>query len=466
MSKFIHLLFSLFFVSVLTQAQPAFFTKEFGDTTLIHTGKAAFQSSSGSIYYGGHALNINADSMYAEFSKLDENGNLIFSKLISYGGSHLMVERMMPDRTGNFLLCCNVYTAGNVTPLVLRVDTSGTVVQSFDCGSPNVNNSIVGIAEDIDGCIVVSGFYPDSTTAQFVQFFAQKFSSSGILQWTFLNNDIKKNLSFDCHFLADGRIILSGDEQLTSGTYNPFLVCLDSTNGQKQWELSISSHYNSGSKSVMQDSDGNLVLVGEAATDSSANFDIILSKIDPTAGTLIWHKYLRASNESDAGFHLLENAFHEYLITGYGYDTATSKKRVVLILTDSSGTELSRDYFADSPINIAYTISPSIYDGYLLAGTDNTLGQNILVYARPSGSIGISEVPEHSSIIYPNPASTGTELKLKRSVEHFDVVNISGQVVFSGNDSASIPLQSLSPGAYIIRFSIARKQFSELLIVQ
>jgi hypothetical protein len=216
----------------------------------------------------------------------------------------------------------------------------------------------------------------------------------------------------------------------------------------------------------MQDSDGMLVLVGEAATDSSANFDIILSKIDPTSGALIWHNYLRSSNESDAGFHLLENSNKEYLITGYGYDTVTSKKRVVLILTDSSGNELSRDYYCDSPINIAYTISPSIYDGYLLAGTDNSLGKNILVFTRPSGSSGINELAKYPSIIYPNPVTAGRELFLKEPVDQYSILNLSGQIELSGEKAISISLQTLHSGAYIIRFSKGRYRFSELLIVE
>lgn len=432
-------------LTVILHAQPTDYTVEFGDPSLIHTGKCAIQVSGGSIFYAGHALNVAADSIYPEFTKLDENGTVIFSGLISPVESHQTVERMIKDGD-SFLLTCNAYSSGDLHPLIIRLDTMGNLMQTISCGSTSVNNQINGIAVDQDGCILVHGAFPDSLQNNTVQFFAQKFNSNGQLLWSFLQSDAEKTIGMDCAFLSDGRIILSGDRHTASGAFNPFLICLDST-GTKQWEFEVSSHYNSGNKSIIQSSSGNLVLVGEAATDSSANFDIILSEVD-TAGNLIRHKYLRASNESDAGFHLMETPNHHYLIAGYGYDTIALAKRVVLVETDSTGTELSRRFYGNSPINIGFSIVPSVYPGVIMAGTDYTNGLNILVY-EPSVNTGMANIDSDESI-FPSLIHSGSEITLPHSTGQIHIYDIEGRIVFSNSQKTDhLTLPDFRSGVYV-----------------
>jgi hypothetical protein len=194
-----------------------------------------------------------------------------------------------------------------------------------------------------------------------------------------------------------------------------------------------------------------LLVVGESATDSSAQFDIFLNKIDINTPSIIWTKYIRGSNESDAGFGLAQRANGNYLISGYGYDTTTFTKRIVLVETDTACNELAKRYYGSSSINIAYDVKSTSNGGYLIAGTDFSNDMSLLVYQSPS-SIGVDEMEESKLITYPNPIHSGSSILFNQPVTEIRLYNQAGELVRNSRFSprTAFQLPDLNSGIYFL----------------
>jgi hypothetical protein len=354
--------------------------------------------------------------------------------------------------------------------LLLMVDTSGNQQWMYQYGSTLLSESFSGVTNSIDGGIIVSGFKTDSTSAG-NNFWLVKADAFGNLQWEKVFGDTESNEVSDAVIqLADGNIFLSGDKQVAPAKYNAWLVKADSV-GNFIGDLVFHNQNNGGCKNLIHDGLGNLYVIGEAATDSSPQFDIQLCKAD-TALNLNWLKYIRASNESDAGFDLADAGNNNFMLTGYYYDTVTSQKRIQMMLIDSSGNELSRKIFGTSNINIGYRIVASVNGGFIIGGTDFIRSLGVLIYDNVQMQSVVSHAPLSLTIeCFPNPVSKSSEIHFSylfneaeikiytaqnKEVSHFKIKN---------SNSVSLP-QSLRSGIYFIRVFSDKGYFNSKLIIE
>jgi hypothetical protein len=394
------IIFSLLFTQSVFAQRANYFVKYFGSGS--YTGKAVYQLSSGSIYAAGSA-NVNVIGGTDIFlAKFDADGNWLWTEY--YGTPDEDVCNSMVFNGSSFIICGQTSdaSASNVDGLMLAVDTSGNQQWLYPYGIPELNESLSGLSNAINGGIIASGFKSDSLGFGH-NFWLIKTNSEGVVQWEKVYGDSGINEVSDAALqLADGDILLSGDKQVGPSTYNAWLIKTDSA-GNYKWDLVFANPRNGGCKNLMVDSLNNILVIGEAATDSSSNFDIQVCKADMN-GNLIWLKYVRASNESDAGFDLTDVGSANYMLTGYYYDTLTNRKLIQMMLLDSAGNEINRKLFGNSSINIGYQIIRSVYGGYIICGSDFQNGALVLIYDDVETLNGIDSPSPGDFIIYPNPA--------------------------------------------------------------
>ena len=361
----------------------------------------------------GYGDDVSTLYSLISFTKFDEFGSEIDTKYYGDSLHHFMLMRMLAINDNSFLLVgSKMIHGGNNNPYALLIDSTGSVIWE-NSSTSTFNSWFTGVSKFPNGNLVFSGAATDT--------------------------------------LNEGTIVVCGDKLINTSIVNPYVVAFDST-GNYLWDMTIGSHLNSGSKNLFIDRSNNVIVIGESATTSSPQFDIQISKIDVASASVVWMKLLQGTDMSDAGFALSETVDGHYVIAGYGHDSIYSTKRVVMIVTDTSGNELSKQYFGSSPINIGYEICPSIYGGFLIAGADFVNNQEILIYQKELG-IGIADVNEFSTSIYPNPISVNSKINFSVPIDQFSLISISGQLVLSkrfDNPTSSFQLPFISSGVYFL----------------
>lgn len=457
------LIFILFIKSI--QAQPVnYFTEYLGSGSF--TGNAVYQLSSGSIYAAGSASMNVIGGRDIFLAKFDEEGNWLWTEY--YGTADEDICNSMVFNGSHFVLCGQTSdaSASNVDGLMLAVDTSGNQIWIYPYGAANLSESLSGLSNAVDGGFIASGFKNDSLSSGH-NFWLIKTNSAGTMQWEKVYGDTGINEVSDAALqLADGSILLSGDKQVGTNKYNAWLLKTDSA-GNYIWDLVMTNPHNGGCKNLMVDSMNHILVVGEAATDSSADFDIQVSKAD-LDGNLIWLKYVRASNQSDAGFDIIDAGNTNYMLTGYYYDTVSNRKLIQMMLLDSSGNELNRELFGSSPINIGYQIIHSVNEGYIICGTDFQSGSLVLIY----DNVEPVSVEEYSSSfdfsIYPNPAHHKFVVESSEFVDSIAIYDMTGRIVHEQtlNNKQETVNCKLTRGLYLVKLQSGNSIYTQKLVIE
>lgn len=438
---------------------------EFGADSLINTGKTVTQLNSGSIFYAGYAQDSLSQWMI-QFHKMDINGTILFSKYFTGPSGQAIMERMKLHPDGNFILSAtDIDSSGNTQPMLLKVDTNGNIIWRRTYGNGLANGSMLGLNISIDGSILASGFTTDSGFTNIGVLCVRTDANGNANLYKVFSDPTAISTSDACIFTPENDMILSGDIQASANRFSAHALRIDSA-GNQIWGSTVGVRLNGGCKNLIIDSNNDLLLIGESTTDSSSNFDIQISKLNTQNGTIKWTKFIRSSNESDAGFSILETADNHYLVTGYGFDTSESRKRIVIILTDTSGNELSKNYYGTGLANIGYHITHSIDGHYLVAGANFTNGKNVLILADPSNWSSISFSNEQRFSIYPNLLHSGEFLKWSQSVQTIDILDASGRIVYRGSgESKSMNTSLLLPGSYLFFTIINGQKFTSKFFI-
>ena len=476
MSKFVAtnmksaLLFLELLIAHYAVAQPGnYFVKYFGDASQTTACNAVRQLAGGSIYAAGSANSEVVGGRDLFLTKFSSAGDSLWTYYYGTADEDYCVRMVY---NGKFFVLCgqvNDVSAFSVDGLMVAVDTLGGQVWLHRYGSSTLTESLSGLSASVDGGVIASGYQSDSTSAG-NNFWLIKTDSMGTLQWQKNFGDAGMNEVSDAALqLGSGDILLSGDKQLNSGKYNAWMVKTDSA-GNYVWDLLMDNHNNGGCKNIFVDSLDNVMVVGEAATDSSANFDIQVCKADLN-GNLAWLKYVRASNESDAGFDITAASNGGYMLTGYYYDTASGRKLIQMMLLDSSGAELNRKLFGNSGTNIGYQIIASVNGGYIICGTDFENHVGVLIYDNVDVDNGIAFAEHVNSLsVYPNPAENVSTLYLNQLLERatISLYDVQGMLMQSGeiNHSNKIALTQHLKGIYVLCVTYEAKSHYFRLVIQ
>ncbi|NMM49540.1 T9SS type A sorting domain-containing protein [Marinigracilibium pacificum] len=88
---------------------------------------------------------------------------------------------------------------------------------------------------------------------------------------------------------------------------------------------------------------------------------------------------------------------------------------------------------------------------YVVNTGSNIYTWTVIVYVENSTYLGVDNEFNEEYTVYPNPAKEILNIKSADKIKEFEILNASGNVVLKGNESSSIEVGSLSPGAYLIR---------------
>lgn len=255
-----------------------------------------------------------------------------------------------------------------------------------DPGLGVVTNDVI---TDSNGDYVIIGTSASSS----VNFHVGKYSPSGTLIW--FKEYIGSYLFIGDKLVEtqDGGYAIVGDILPTGGTNNQEIGLLKiDGSGNVLWFRSYGANANESGISLIEDTNGNLVITGYTYSNGNGNADIMVLKINST-GFVQWTRTY-GNTSFNLGYDITESSSGDYYIVGkYTMSVplnpgSTSVNGLSLIRINSSGTTQWMKVFRSSVINDDYDIysMTELGDGSLILGGYMTGRKGIVMKFNSSGN--------------------------------------------------------------------------------
>lgn len=245
----------------------------------------------------------------------------------------------------------------------------------------------------------------------------------------------------------------------STGKYDWSVVKTDSS-GQLLWNKFFGGQENDMMGDVVEDEEGNLIIVGSTSSFNDLAGDIWVIKLGKT-GNLIWEKKYGSLNLQDQAHSVIINNDKQIVITGASASFNADQWNASYILKiDTAGTQLFVKAFYQSLVNnVSFTIKQTADLGYVLGG--NQLSSN-----QGSGAqiIRINSACDYvwSKIFFLNPG-----LEVNSSFVRDIIQNPDGSFLAVGNKNDSLVAFSVgSNGALIWEETFIDGSYNRISSVQ
>lgn len=223
----------------------------------------------------------------------------------------------------------------------------------------------VAVSETLDG-----GFIVFAGTESFgyggTDFWLIKTDARGNIEWSNTFGGDQYDYPKSGHQKSDGGYIIIGQtSSFGEGYYDVWLVKTDE-NGSEQWTQTFGgSGYDSG-LDVKECVDGGYIIVGFTDSFGAGSNDVWLIKTDGN-GFELWNRTFGGVS-ADVGHSVEETMDGGYIVMGRTMKEGDTYSDLLLIKTDSDGTEIwSRSYGGEGGDSGHY-ISKCLYGGYIITG--------------------------------------------------------------------------------------------------
>lgn len=405
---FLHLLLLNFCLFAQT---PAPFERVWGSEFAAERATSVLQIADGSIYVSGYTDMGSEGGQDMSLCKFDANGNLLWTRY--YGTANNDVcNSMALTNDGQLLLVGATYIAENVIrAIIVKTDTDGNIILQKQPTSGAILEWLKAIEPTPDGGSIAIGSHTQPIGEPTNNFWLLKLDQNLNTIWSRTFGGMGNDIGNSVVPTTDGGYILAGDSQSFGGGLAnvDIYVVKTNQNGSLSWDFIAGDEWANGVQKIMQTPNGNYLLVGETVIDSTGKFDIFIAQLDNTPQQ-VWRNDWGYQG-TDAGFSVIETPDQHLLIAGYSNSNTPEVNLpidILLLETDQNANELGVKYFAHPSIDIAYDVSPSVFDGYLLAGlsTENN-GQYYLAYTyAPTFVVANPQTTlQTTNALYPNPVA-------------------------------------------------------------
>lgn len=449
------------------QSQETPFAKFFGEQDLQEKGIASLQLEDGSILMLGNVASTDTESGNVSLSKLSPTGDLRWTKTYSTNNNDF-ANNMTWTEDGNIAIVAESHATGSnndVNGFVLKIDKEGNQIWAKTYGLNNRNESFYSIDQTTDNGLIIAGFVTGSGFGN--DHYAVRLDGNGNVIWAKAYGGETNEVGVAIRQTTDGAYVLVGDKQSpVNSTYGIEVLRLD-TVGNKVWQLDVNDFENGGCKNMILDSNGDVVIVGEAFPTKNEAFDLLLAKVGlADSGNVIWQKFIDGTPEGDAGFDITELEMGGYMAVGYGFNPSNEQTDVLVTQVDTEGNEVETRYLGGDAFDIAYDIISTMDGGFLVTGFGfvGEDSQYFLAYDFPTAvDIEENEMVKPGIEVFPNPIEVGQLLETSYfgsgAVDFFD---LQGRLIYTKKYNSLKKIEvpfSLIEGTYLLRISAENKVF-------
>jgi cysteine-rich repeat protein len=180
---------------------------------------------------------------------------------------------------------------------------SGTPIwtQTFN-GGAGLADGWNGVATDAMGNIYVTGF--EGTAGQGYNAITRKYDAAGAVQWTQQYNGAGNGNDEGNGIAVDeaGNVYVTGYAQVSATDIDVLAVKYNGTTGAVIWTMTlpgVPDGVDSGTGIAVNPVNGNVYASGYAVTQAGVGSDLIVAKLDPATGALIWFDFLNGAGNLD-----------------------------------------------------------------------------------------------------------------------------------------------------------------------
>lgn len=352
---------------------------------------------------------------------------------------------------------------------IYQIDSLGQIAW-FWVNPDTMSISEFKIARKSDnGIILACG--NSSSPGENIRSLVVSFDENGSVLDIFSKNDTVREISHAAWPMPGNTWIVAGDRQMPDLTYRPYLMKIDAMDSL-YWRYTYDELANGGAQNITGLADGNLVVVGETYAPGVFTFDIFLRKVDPH-GQSLWYKTYGDSG-SDAGFGVVESeSDHSLSVVGYSFNALSGNTDMILLHTDSSGTEFGREYAGlpgiDFGNNILQTNDTIWAAGFSNIGLDS---QPLLVkHAWGSSTEALENHFSPTLAIYPSPVQVSGQVVLDWEIikpRLLLIYDMTGQLVAKRELTPGQPARFLAPaeeGIYLCQLLLDHRVLHFRLVV-
>lgn len=420
---------------------------------------------------GGKIYDSNAANFDLFFAKVDQNGNVLWTKSIAEPDYQQAMSMSLTSDGGFIVTGHDISSSGTISKiLVLKLDANGDVQWYNDLSAGNNSNYGTSVAETPDGDFILQGHFENFPPYQGYGFLS-KITSTGSIAWTNTYTTPNGDALFGASLVLTPTAIYS--YHIVQGTSAVLKVDYD---GIDIWKEKIYTTYSSQSclncpsPKMKMLANGNLALVNGTRENVFGPSNLIV--ID-TNGTFKWSQDL-----SNSVIDLVENDDHSFYYLGNGpligvRTTTITDPQIGLNRADSLGNS-SLCTFISQNVSVTFggiNKGTSIFASH--ARSVNSLSINPpvtdLVLSNIVGCVdiigGVNELEKQQLEVYPNPACQSFKIKADKLTGDLkiEIKNVLGEVVYLENlvnathDEITLS-PKLSNGFYIVSVTSKDKE--------
>jgi len=205
-------------------------------------------------------------------------------------------------------------------------------------------------------------------------------SSSSPILWDKLLGGTSEDRAEDIIESSDGAYVVlgrslsnDGDVSGSNGGWDYWVVKISPVDGNIIWEKSLGWIRGDEAYSIIESSDGNYVIGGMADLNDEQpwqkNFWVV--KISSTDGSIIWEKSLIGGNR-DYVYSMIEDTDGNYVVVGstnWYHSNTWHQDLWVVKMSPTDGSIIWEDKFGGSNIELGYDIIESSDGNYIIVGT-------------------------------------------------------------------------------------------------
>lgn len=436
-------------------------------------GQSLIQTFDGGYAFTGTSNSFGAGSWDACVVKLDNSGNIQWSKTIG-GTLEEAGQGIVQTNDGGFVVCGNTssYGAGINDLYIVKLDNSGNLLWTKTIGGSlyQIGNAIINTS---DGGTAIVGETRNFGAGGY-DIYLIKLDGTGNVQWKKTYGGYDDDYGYAITQTNDNGYCIAGTtNSFVIAPTEVYIVKLDSL-GIIQWTKTIGGGNGDGGQSVIQSSDGGIVICGSTRSFGAGETDIYLIKLDIN-GNLLWTKAIGGSL-FDYASSIKQTYDGGFIIGGETRSYGSGSMDAFILKLDNNAGQCGTFNVGGNVLSGGSSFSGgSISSG----GISNSFNPQISSGGNQTNVCSSVSILEHEDqdlySIFPNPASETFTVYVPKNIStsmQFELVDLYGNLIqskhsiFTGNNV--FRSDSYKSGIYFIKIIEEDGQtiFKKLIIKQ